>query len=36
MKANPWLVRDNIQTNQDFIDWVRKRLSKKAADLGMA
>jgi hypothetical protein len=36
MKANPWLVRDNIQTNQDFIEWVRKRLSKKAADLGMA
>jgi hypothetical protein len=36
MKSNPWLVRDNIQTNQDFIDWVRKRLSKKAADLGMA
>jgi hypothetical protein len=36
MKANPWLMRDNIQTNQDFIDWVRQRLSKKAADLGMA
>ena len=36
MKANPWLVRDNIQTNQDFIEWVRKRLSKKAAALGMA
>jgi len=36
MKANPWLVRDNIQTNQDFIDWVRRRLSKKAAELGMA
>jgi hypothetical protein len=36
MKSNPWLVRDNIQTNQDFIDWVRQRLSKKAADLGMA
>ena len=36
MKSNPWLVRDNIQTNQDFIDWVRKRLSKKAAELGMA
>lgn len=36
MKSNPWLVRDNIQTNQDFIEWVRQRLSKKAADLGMA
>jgi len=36
MKANPWLVRDGVKTNQDFIDWVRQRLSKKAADLGMA
>lgn len=36
MKANPWLVRDGVQTNQDFIEWVRERLSKKAADLGMA
>jgi hypothetical protein len=36
MKANPWLVRDGVQTNQDFIDWVRQRLSKKAAQLGMA
>jgi hypothetical protein len=36
MKSNPWLVRDKVETNQDFIDWVRKRLSSKAAELGMA
>lgn len=36
LKSNPWLVRDNIQTNQDFINWVRERLSQKAANLGMA
>ena len=36
IKSNPWLVRDKVETNQDFIDWVRKRLSSKAAELGMA
>jgi hypothetical protein len=36
MKANPWLVRDGVNTNQDFINWVRKRLSSKASQLGMA
>lgn len=34
IRANKWL--SDIQTNQDFIDWVRQRLSKKAASLGMA
>lgn len=34
IRANKWL--SDIKTNQDFIDWVRQRLSKKAADLGMA
>lgn len=34
IRANKWLA--DIQTNQDFIDWVRQRLSKKAASLGMA
>ena len=33
IRANKWL--SDITTNQDFIDWVRQRLSKKAADLGM-
>ena len=36
MKANPWLVRDGVNSNQDFINWVRKRLSSKASQLGMA
>jgi hypothetical protein len=35
LKANPWL-KENIVTNQDFIDWVRQRLSTKAQKLGMA
>jgi hypothetical protein len=34
IRANKWLA--DIQTNQDFMDWVRERLSKKAAALGMA
>lgn len=34
IRANKWL--SDIQTNQDFIDWVRERLSTKAASLGMA
>jgi hypothetical protein len=34
IRANKWLT--DIQTNQDFMDWVRERLSKKAAALGMA
>jgi hypothetical protein len=34
IRANKWLA--DIETNQDFMDWVRERLSKKAADLGMA
>lgn len=34
IRANSWL--SDIKTNQDFIDWVRQRLSAKAASLGMA
>lgn len=34
VKANPWLA--NIQTNQDFIDSMRERLSKKSAVLAMS
>jgi len=34
MKANKWL--SDIKTNQDFIDWVRERLSRKSAVLAMA
>lgn len=34
MRANSWL--SGIETNQDFIDWVRQRLSAKAASLGLA
>ena len=34
MRANKWL--SGIQTNQDFIDWVRDRLSRKSAVLAMA
>jgi hypothetical protein len=34
IRANSWL--SEIKTNQDFIDWVRQRLSAKAASLGMA
>jgi hypothetical protein len=34
IRANKWLA--DIETNQDFMDWVRERLSKKAAALGMA
>jgi hypothetical protein len=34
IRANKWLA--DIKTNQDFMDWVRERLTKKAAALGMA
>ena len=34
MRANKWL--SGIKTNQDFIDWVRDRLSRKSAVLAMA
>jgi len=34
MRANKWL--SDIKTNQDFIDWVRERLSRKSAVLAMA
>jgi hypothetical protein len=34
IRANKWLA--DIETHHDFMDWVRERLSKKAAALGMA
>ena len=34
VKANKWLA--GIETNQDFIDWCRDRLGKKASSLGLS